>query len=238
MERRLLALAMAAAIALTLAPWAAGPAAAASTVYVTENIANVRSGPSTSAGVVMRVYAGDPIVVAGTVSGQAVDGSSQWYRTRSGYYIAAAVVSSSQPTASPAAGGSRAGRWIDVNLSTFRARAMQGDQAVYTAKIVTGRPGWGTPVGTFRIQRRAPSVTMNSATIGIPLGTPGSYLLPNVAWTQYFTQYGHAIHGNYWVPASAFGNSRTSRGCVGMTNADAKVFYDFASIGTPVVIHY
>jgi uncharacterized protein YraI len=222
------------ALVVSLLPPASSSAEAASTVYVANSWANVRTGPSTGYPVVLTLARGEAVAVTGTVSGQWVGNTSTWYQTRSGYYISAAVVG--QGGASVSSG--RSGRWIDVNLSTLQARAMVGDRVAYSAPIVTGRPGWETPVGTYYVQRRAPSVTMNSATIGIPHGTPGSYLIPNVRWTQYFTPYGHAIHGNHWVPDTSFGQSRTSRGCIGMRNSDAAVFYDFATLGTPIVIHY
>lgn len=233
----LVPLAMAIAIVLTLLPPSAGAAdAAPATVYVTADLANVRSAPSLAAPTVLRVYQSDAIAVTGTVEGQPVNGNSTWYRTRSGYYVSATVVSTSSP-ASPATVPS-GGRWIDVNLTTLRASAMVGSQAVYTTPIVSGRPGWETPTGTFHIVARTPLKDMDSTTIGMPKGTPGYYYQPNVPWIQYFTTRGHAIHGNDWVPASAFGSQRTSHGCIGMPIPASKYFYDFATVGTRVEIHY
>jgi lipoprotein-anchoring transpeptidase ErfK/SrfK len=229
--------AMALAIALSLlALPSAAPAEAAGGAYVAASDANVRTAPSLTASVVTRVNAGDSIAVTGSTRGQSVSGNSLWYVTRSGYYISASVVSQLQAGSSPSAG--RAGRWIDVNLSSLVARAMEGNQTVFSAPIAPGRPGWETPAGTFRVLRKTPSTNMDSTTIGMPKGTPGYYYQPNVPWTMYFTQFGHAIHGNYWSDPSVFGHQRTSHGCVGMSVSNAKVFYDFASVGTPVVIHY
>ena len=130
------------------------------------------------------------------------------------------------------AGLARAGRWVDVNLSTLRASAMQGGQVVFTVRVNTGKPGWETPVGSFPIMRKTPSTTMRSQP-----SWSDQYVVPNVPWVMYFTKYGHALHGNYWVPASWFGTRNTSHGCVGMSPSDAKKFYDFTSVGTMVVIH-
>jgi hypothetical protein len=207
-------------------------------LYVTEDVVNIRSAPSTSSDIVMKAYQGESIMIAEPVEGEAVEDNSTWYRTKSGYYISETVTANRPSTKSVEFTGPRSERWIDINLTTGEARAMQGDDAVYTAKIVTGRPGWETPLGTFRIEWRAITRTMDSSTIGIPLGTEGSYLIPNVRYAQYITYNGDAIHGNYWVPPSVFGSGRTSRGCVGMSNDDAKVFWDFASVGTRVEIHF
>ncbi len=233
MLRRIAPLAMAFAIILTLVPWQATTAAAASTVYVSEDVVNVRAAPSTAARVVSRVYAGDSVIVTGTVSGQAVNGNSTWYRTKSGYYVSAATVSSSPADGPAVAGGNRAGRWVDVNLSTLTARAMQGNTVVFSSPVVSGKPGWETPTGTFRVLSRTPMTTMRSGR-----GWSEQYVQPNVPYVQYFTPYGHALHGNDYVPASYFGRVRSSHGCVGIPLPAAKYFYDFGFVGMPVVIHY
>lgn len=235
MLRRVIPLALALAIALTLLPWQSDSAAAASRVYVTTDVLNVRSGPSLSSRVVMRVYGGDAVLVTGTVAGSRVQGSSTWYRTISGYYVSGAYVSGSP---SAAAGAGTSGRWIDVNLSTLTARAMVGNTAVYSAPAVAGKPGWSTPTGRFSILRRYLYDDMTSGSFGYSPGDPDYYYAPDVPYTQYFTNAGHAIHGNYWSPAGAFGNYNTSHGCVGLRVGDAAYFWSFASIGTPVVIHY
>jgi lipoprotein-anchoring transpeptidase ErfK/SrfK len=79
---------------------------------------------------------------------------------------------------------------------------------------------------------------MDSSTIGIPRNSPGGYYLPGVLYTQYFDGIGDALHYNYWSPTSAFGGYPTSHGCVGMPLATARFFWNFATYGTPVRIHY
>lgn len=128
-------------------------------------------------------------------------------------------------------------RWIDVNLSRQTTTAMIGQTPVYTARVTTGKNG-RTPTGTFRIKYRVFNETMDSSTIGIPRNRPGGWYLPNVYFTQYFTAYGHSLHYNYWASRSVFGNRPTSAGCVGMEYGDAKYFWNFATIGTRVSIHY
>ena len=62
---------------------------------------------------------------------------------------------------------------------------------------------------------------------------PG-YYLPNVEWVMYFYQ-GYGLHGTYWH--SNFGQPM-SHGCVNLTNDDARWFYEFASLGTPVHVKW
>jgi lipoprotein-anchoring transpeptidase ErfK/SrfK len=128
-------------------------------------------------------------------------------------------------------------RWIAVDLTTQRATAFVGAQPVYVARVTTGVPGWETPTGDFRIYVRIENETMDSLTIGIPRDDPWGYYLENVYFTQYFVD-GIALHYNYWRPDSYFGNEPSSHGCVGMRYDDAKFFWDFATIGTRVVVHY
>lgn len=130
------------------------------------------------------------------------------------------------------------GRSIDVNLSTQTITAYEGNTAVYSAGVTSGRPGWPTPTGTFSIVKRVYNETMDSSTIGIPRDAPGGYYLTNIYYTQYFDNNGDALHYNYWSPSSAFGGYPTSHGCVGMQLGPAAYFWDFATYGTPVTIHY
>jgi lipoprotein-anchoring transpeptidase ErfK/SrfK len=127
--------------------------------------------------------------------------------------------------------------WITVNLTTQRAIAFIGAQPVHLALVTTGAPGWETPTGDFRIYVRIENETMDSLSIGIPRDDPWGYYLEDVLFTQYFVG-GVALHYNYWRGDSYFGNVPSSHGCVGMRYDDAKFFWDFATTGTRVVVHY
>jgi len=88
----------------------------------------------------------------------------------------------------------------------------------------------------YTIQRRVANETMDSATVGIPRDSPDGYYLTGVLYTQYFNN-GYSLHYNYWSPPEAFGNYPGSHGCVGLQLADAEFFWNFADIGTPVIIN-
>jgi hypothetical protein len=137
----------------------------------------------------------------------------------------------------PAEQTSYSGRWIDVNLATLRITAYDGNKAVYVAPFTSGKPGYETPVGTFRVNTRIASQTMNSESMGVPRTAPEGYYLENVRYVQYFAPDGIALHANYWAADSVFGNVNVSHGCVSMRQSDAAVFWDFATWGTPIVIH-
>ena len=123
-------------------------------------------------------------------------------------------------------------RWVLVDIASQTASAMIGDQVLYTALATTGKDGWDTPKGNWKIEYRVENETMTSAAIG----AEEYYHLDNVLYTQYFTTAGHALHLNYWRDDYYFGNIRSSHGCVGLRLADAEFFWRFANVGTRVTV--
>ncbi|MEJ2412424.1 MAG: L,D-transpeptidase family protein [Anaerolineales bacterium] len=115
-------------------------------------------------------------------------------------------------------------RWFDINLSTQRMYAYDGDKLIKTFVVSTGLPGTPTVTGRFRVYVKYTSTLMTG---------PG-YYLPNVPWTMYFYD-GYGIHGTYWH--NNFGHPM-SHGCINMRNEDAQWAFGFASVGTLVNIHY
>ncbi len=129
---------------------------------------------------------------------------------------------SSTPANPPASGSS--GRWIDVNLSAQTTTAYEGSTAVRTTLVSTGLPATPTPTGDFYIY-----VKYTSA----PMSGPG-YYLPNVPYVMYFYR-GYGLHGTYWH--SNFGHPM-SHGCINLPTSEAQWFFNWASVGTLVRIHY
>ena len=126
-------------------------------------------------------------------------------------------------------------RWILVNTATQRAVAFEGAKPVRVALVTTGMPGWVTPWGEYQVYARVENETMDSTTLGIPSDSADGWHVEDVLFTQHFNG-PVTIHYNYWRPESYFGNVASSHGCVGMRYDDAKFFWDFATIGTRVVV--
>jgi lipoprotein-anchoring transpeptidase ErfK/SrfK len=201
---------------------------------VTVPVADLRAAPTTIAARTSYTYARHIVHVTGLAIGEPVAGNDQWYQVSpSGAYIPAAAVGTFTPPSPPV---TWQGRWIDVNLSRLYITAYEGTTPLYSALITAGREN-RTPLGIFSIQYRVRTQTLDSATVGIPKGHREYYYLPNTQYVQYFAAGGIAIHGNYWVHPSRFGNF-SSNGCLGLLNADAAWFWSFASMGTPVHVHY
>jgi LysM repeat protein len=122
-----------------------------------------------------------------------------------------------------------AGKWIDINIAKQTITAYEGSTPVKSVLVSTGIAVHPTPVGRYAIYSKYSAYTMSGGTRGVDY-----YYLPNVPWTMFFFK-GYAIHGTYWH--HNFGHPM-SHGCVNLTIADAKWFYDWAPIGTPVITHY
>ena len=104
-------------------------------------------------------------------------------------------------------------KWIEVHLGEQRVIAYEGTRPVRSFIVSTGLPRTPTVTGQFRIRMKVRSQTMSG---------PG-YYLPNVEWVQYFYR-DYAFHGTYWH--DNFGQPM-SRGCINMTNEDAKWLFDW-----------
>ncbi|HET6316061.1 MAG TPA: L,D-transpeptidase [Chloroflexota bacterium] len=165
--------------------------------------------------------------LTGAVEGE--DGEL-WYRTEDGDYLNSGAVFA------PERSDEYAGGWLDVDLSVpAHVTVYEGSQPVKSFLTIKGTGSRATPSGVFTILRRVANETMNSDTIGIPRFGPGGYYLTNVLFTQYFTGDGASLHYNYW--SSNFGYAG-SHGCLGLTYGDRAYLWDWAHLGTPVVIHY
>ena len=124
-------------------------------------------------------------------------------------------------------------RWVVVNLTHQRVYAYEHTKQVFTDLISSGLSDKGLSTkGVFAIAKRVANETMDSTTIGYPVGHPKYYKLENVLYTQYYNG-GEALHYAWWH--NNFGIPQ-SYGCINMRLATAKYFWDWAGIGTPVVV--
>lgn len=115
-------------------------------------------------------------------------------------------------------------RWIEVNLTDQTLSAYEGTKLINKFTISSGRANTPTVTGEFEIWVKVRIQAMSG---------PG-YYLPNVPWVMYFYK-DYGIHGTWWH--NNFGTPM-SAGCVNMTIADAEWMYNWASVGTTVMVHY
>jgi len=115
-------------------------------------------------------------------------------------------------------------RWIDIDLTHQRLIAYQGETPMRTVIVSTGLARTPTVTGRFRIYVKYKAAHMSG---------PG-YSLANVPYVMYFYG-GYGLHGTYWH--QNFGQPM-SHGCVNLPTPEAEWLFNWASVGTLVVVHY
>ena len=115
----------------------------------------------------------------------------------------------------------RTERWIEVDLNEQVAIAYEGATPVKAFIISSGVSDTPTVTGTFRIWSKVAVQDMRGGNRAA--GT--YYHLKDVRNVQYFYK-NYAFHGAYWH--SNFGTPM-SRGCINMTDEDARWLFDWAS---------
>jgi lipoprotein-anchoring transpeptidase ErfK/SrfK len=201
---------------------------------------SVRSGPGTEFEKIGSLRTGMVLKIAGTVK----TASSTWYkigfdewvrypeRMKGDWYINADYVRVvSAESASKTAGiVENIDKKIIVDRSEQMVYAYEGDVLFMKQSVSTGKEGNLTPRGNFTISRKVPSRYMQGPLPGI---SEQEYDLPGVPWTMYFNEYGAALHGAYWH--DKFGQ-QWSHGCVNLPVDKAEKLYEWADIGTAVVV--
>lgn len=120
---------------------------------------------------------------------------------------------------------------IIVDRSDQTLKAFEDDVMVFDTPISTGLELTPTPRGTFTIFKKTPSRYMQGPLPG--LADRQIYDLPGVPWNLYFTHGGAVIHGSYWH--DSFG-SQYSHGCVNVPLDVAREIYNWAELGTTVIV--
>lgn len=197
--------------------------------------------PDGSSAIKNRLRIGTVLSIKGTITG--VDGN-QWYeidfpewlrypeRLSLPWYVpytAGVVVRMNGPEdLTPDTATSTKKLLVDRSDQTLYA--YEGEELIRTYSVSTGRELTPTPRGTFTVFRKTPSRYMQGPIPGI---STNYYDLPGVPWNLYFTKQGAVVHGAYWH--NDFGNPH-SNGCVNVDPKEARELYDWAEIGTQVIV--
>ncbi len=115
------------------------------------------------------------------------------------------------------------GKVITVDLTKMEEYDYENGELAYSTKISPGINNW-TPTGTFKIYAKTKKQKMSG---------PGYYLpnVPNILWFKG----DYSLHGVYWH--NDFGIRPRSHGCVGEPLDAAEWIFNWAEVGTPVVIY-
>ncbi|GCE11441.1 L,D-transpeptidase [Tengunoibacter tsumagoiensis] len=147
-----------------------------------------------------------------------------------------------QPQSGPEGQGE--GQKIVVSLSKQWLYAYQGEKEVFTTAVMTGRPELPTPLGLYHILLKQHPTTFTSPW---PEGSPNWYPPTYINYAMEFRPGGfflhdttwHSIYGpgtNTWHTDPEFGLQTGSHGCIGMPLDAAARLYQWAPLGTPVVV--
>lgn len=203
---------------------------------------NVRGAPSLDAPVVAQLRNGIVLKVGGKVE----HASTTWYqvvfdewlrypeRLKGDWYVAADYVEVLYDEGEKTTwedGVSTTTKEIIVDRSEQKLYAYDGDELFMEVDVSTGLEFTPTPRGTFTVFKKTPSRYMQGP---LPnLADKQVYDLPGVPWNLYFTQGGAVIHGAYWH--NSFG-SQYSHGCVNLPPDVARELYNWAVLGTKVIV--
>lgn len=199
---------------------------------------NARAHPSASSTSELLLRKGMVLKVA-TTTYQDEEGKS-WYkvvfdewlrypdRLGSTLYVAADFVQPFSEVPEPTNASTT--KHIIVDRSEQKLYAYDGDTLFMEAPVSTGLDLTPTPRGTFTVYQKTPTRYMQGPLPGI---SDQYYDLPGVPWDLYFTPEGGAIHGAYWH--NHFGEE-WSHGCVNLPLDLAHKLYDWAPVGTPVLV--
>jgi lipoprotein-anchoring transpeptidase ErfK/SrfK len=130
-------------------------------------------------------------------------------------------------------------RIIVVSIERQRLTAYELGGVVVDTPVTTGRPALATDIGAMRVLRKDAPWTMQSPW---PKGSPEWYPDTVVQMVVWFTKNGEGLHDATWQPATTLGPGSqngpyASHGCIHLTLQAVKTLFDWAPIGTPVVVY-
>jgi lipoprotein-anchoring transpeptidase ErfK/SrfK len=124
---------------------------------------------------------------------------------------------------------------LEIQRSKRQVVVYHGKTRIKTYPIAVGKPGWETPLGTFKVQQmmRNPKWISPKTGESIPAGDPENPL--GRYWIGFWTD------GNNWIgfhgtPNPESVGSAASHGCVRMYNEDVEELFAKVTLGTEVTV--
>ena len=120
------------------------------------------------------------------------------------------------------------GKEIHIYIERQILIAQENGEEIYNFDIVTGRDGKETTAGTYQIFRKHEKYTSQSYGAEMP-------------YAMFFSEDGKAIHGTQMATLRSYlhtyvTESVGSHGCVGLTDDNALALFEWAPMGTPVIV--
>jgi lipoprotein-anchoring transpeptidase ErfK/SrfK len=121
---------------------------------------------------------------------------------------------------------------VDVARHTLTVR--RNGQVLRIVPITSGKAGFLTRNGTKVVLEKHVLKVMDSATVGIPKGSPDYYKL-DVPYALRVTWSGEFVHAAPWSTANQ-GLANVSHGCVGMSLSNAIWLFNLTTVGDVVKV--
>ncbi len=121
-----------------------------------------------------------------------------------------------------------------ADISAHSFTVLIDGQVVREMPASLGKPGFETPIGTFKVLERQREVVFDSRTIGIPLDDPEGYLI-NGEYAVRVTWGGVYIHSAPWSVGSQ-GTTNVSHGCINLSPDNAAWYFGTVRVGDPVIV--
>lgn len=122
------------------------------------------------------------------------------------------------------------GRWIEANLSNYSVNLYAGKNIVWSTNSTShGKADTPTITGLYKVWHKVYNQCMPNP--------PAKEPLCDIHYVTYWEGRGYAFHEAWWLNGSNV-NQGISHGCINMYKNEAKMVYDWASIGTPVWVHW
>lgn len=149
---------------------------------------------------------------------QAVLAFQSWHGLARDGVVGPQTIAALEVATRPAPSGTDPGRRIEVHRARGVVLLIDGGEVLRVVHASTGAPGYETPTGSYSVFRKETN----------------SWSVPYRVWLPYAGYFngGIAFHASDEVPASP-----VSHGCVRLSAPEAPFVYEFAGVGTPVIVY-
>ncbi|MGI9125034.1 MAG: L,D-transpeptidase [Mycobacterium sp.] len=123
-----------------------------------------------------------------------------------------------------------------INDATHQMTVTRNGKVENTFPVSMGMPDGKheTKNGTYYVLEKFPQIVMDSSTYGVPVNSADGYKL-NVQWAVRIDNSGGFVHSAPWSVGDQ-GKRNVSHGCINLSPANAKWFYDNFGSGDPIIV--
>lgn len=123
---------------------------------------------------------------------------------------------------------------VIVDLSEAKIYLMWGNHILNTYPVAVGQPGWETPVGKFKVEKKLENPVWQQPITGELIKTGPENPLGK-RWIGFWSDKRHHI-GFHGTNKEQLVGQPVSHGCLRMRNRDIQALYEQVVIGTPIIV--